>query len=199
MDKKPEIILLGAGGHCRSCIDVLESEDRFTVAGIVDRIDGVDSSSVLGYPILGTDADLPELRKQYAFALVAVGQIRSSAVRRRLFDELKEVGYELPTIISPHAYVSAHAQVGAGSIIMHQALVNAGASVGENCIINSKALIEHDVKVGADCHISTGAILNGGVNVGVGIFFGSNAVSVQEISIPAGSFVTAGSLEKGES
>ena len=48
MDKKPEIILLGAGGHCRSCIDVVESEGRFTVAGIVDRIDGGGSSSVLG-------------------------------------------------------------------------------------------------------------------------------------------------------
>jgi sugar O-acyltransferase (sialic acid O-acetyltransferase NeuD family) len=198
MDKKPKIILLGAGGHCRSCIDVVESEGCFTVAGIVDRIDGGDSSSVLGYPILGTDADLPELCKQYAFALVTVGQIRTSAVRRRLFDQLKELGYELPTIISPHAYVSAHAQVGAGSIIMHHALVNAGASVGENCIINSKALIEHDVRVGADCHISTGAIINGGVNVGAGTFFGSTAVSVQEISIPAGSFVRAGHLERGK-
>jgi sugar O-acyltransferase (sialic acid O-acetyltransferase NeuD family) len=197
MYKKPEIILLGAGGHCRSCIDVIEAEGRFSIAGIVDQVEAGAPASIFGYPILGTDDDLPELHKQYAFALVTVGQIRTSAVRRRLFDQLKELGYELPTIISPHAYVSAHAQVAAGSIIMHHALVNAGASVGENCIINSKALIEHDVQVGADCHISTGSIINGGVDVGAGTFFGSNAVSVQEISIPAGSFVSAGCLERG--
>jgi sugar O-acyltransferase (sialic acid O-acetyltransferase NeuD family) len=199
MDKKTEIILLGAGGHCRSCIDVIEAEGRFSIAGIVDRVEAGAPASVLGYPVIGTDDDLPELRKQYAFALVTVGQTRSSTVRRRLFDVLQALGFELPTVVSPHAYVSSHAQVGAGTIVMHHALVNAGASVGENCIINTKALIEHDAQIAEDCHISTGAILNGGVNVGAGTFFGSNAVSVQEISIPAGSFIRAGHLERGKS
>jgi sugar O-acyltransferase (sialic acid O-acetyltransferase NeuD family) len=198
MDKKPEIILLGAGGHCRSCIDVIEAEGRFAIAGIVDRIDGGDSASILGYPIIGTDEDLPELRKRYRFALVSVGQIRTSVVRRRLFDRLRELDFDLPTITSPHAYVSSHAKVGAGAIVMHHAFVNAGASVGENCIINTKALIEHDAQIGADCHISTGAIINGGVVVGAGTFFGSNAVSVQEISIPDGSFIKAGHLKHEE-
>jgi sugar O-acyltransferase (sialic acid O-acetyltransferase NeuD family) len=198
MDKKPKIILLGAGGHCRACIDVIEAEGRFTVAGVVDQIEGGDPAPVLGYPIIGTDANLSELRKRYAFAFVTVGQIRTSTVRRRLFNRLQELGYELPSITSPHAYVSSHAQVGAGSIIMHHALVNAGASIGDNCIINTKALIEHDVQIGADCHISTGAIINGGVDVGAGTFFGSNAVSVQEISISAGSFIRAGYLERGK-
>jgi len=198
MDNKPKIILLGAGGHCRSCIDVIEEEGRFSIAGIVDRVEAGVATSVLGYPVIGTDDDLPELRKQYAFALVTVGQIRSSAVRRRLFDVLQELGFELPTVVSPHAYVSSHAQVGAGTIVMHHALVNAGANVGENCIINTKALVEHDVQIGADCHISTGAIINGGVVVGAGTFCGSNTVTVQEISIPAGSFIKAGHLECGE-
>ena len=198
MDKKPEIILLGGGGHCRSCIDVIESEGRFEIAGIVDSFDGGDVANLFGYPVIGADEDLPELRKQFTFAFVTVGQIQSARVRRRLFERLSELGFELPVVVSPRAYVSAHALIASGTIVMHDALVNAGAKVGENCIINSKALIEHDAQVEADCHISTGAIINGGVNVGAGTFFGSQAVSVQGISIAAGSFVKAGSLEKGE-
>lgn len=198
MDKKPKIILLGAGGHCRSCIDVIEAEGRFSIAGIVDRIGSDDSEPILDYPIIGTDENLPDLRKRYEFALITVGQLRSAEARRRLFERLGELDFVLPAIVSPHAYVSSHARVGAGSIIMHHALVNAGAAVGENCIINSKALIEHDAQIGVDCHISTGAIINGGVNIGAGTFFGSNAVSVQAISVPAGSFVKAGCLERGE-
>jgi sugar O-acyltransferase (sialic acid O-acetyltransferase NeuD family) len=193
---KLQIILIGAGGHCRSCIDVIEQEGRFTVAGVIDRPDS-GAASVLGYPVLGEDADLPGLRKQYAFALVAVGQLKSASVRIQLFERLKSIGFELPVILSPRAYVSKHAQVGAGTIVMHDALINAGASVGENCIINSKALIEHDATVGSHCHISTGAIVNGGVSVGSGTFFGSNAVSVHGVSIPEGSFIPAGSLERG--
>jgi sugar O-acyltransferase (sialic acid O-acetyltransferase NeuD family) len=198
MDKKPEIILLGGGGHCRSCIDVIESEGRFEIAGIVDSFDDGDVANLFGYPVIGADEDLPELRKQFTYAFVTVGQIRSASVRRRLFDRLSELGFEIPVVVSPRAYVSAHAHIASGTIVMHDALVNAGATVSENCIVNSKALIEHDAQVEADCHISTGAIINGGVDVGAGTFFGSQAVSVQGISIAAGSFVKAGSLEKGD-
>ena len=35
--KKPEIILVGGGGHCKSCIDVIEAESRFTIKGIIDQ------------------------------------------------------------------------------------------------------------------------------------------------------------------
>jgi sugar O-acyltransferase (sialic acid O-acetyltransferase NeuD family) len=193
---RPLIILIGAGGHCRSCIDVIEMEGRFTVAGVVDRPDS-GIVSVLGYPVLGVDSDLSNLRKQYAFALVAVGQIKSPTVRIQLFERLKSLGFELPIIQSSRAYVSKHAKVGAGTIVMHDALINTGASVGENCIINSKALIEHDAIVGSHCHISTGAIVNGEVSIGARTFFGSHAVSVHGVSIPEESFVRAGSLERG--
>jgi sugar O-acyltransferase (sialic acid O-acetyltransferase NeuD family) len=193
---RPKIILIGAGGHCRSCIDVIEMEGRFTVAGVVDRL-GSGMASVLGYPVLGVDSDLSNLREKYDFALVAVGQIKSPTVRIQLFEKLKSIGFDLPVIQSPRAYVSKHAKVAAGTIVMHDALINAGASVGENCIINSKALIEHDAIVGAHCHISTGSIVNGEVNIGARTFFGSNAVSVHGISIPEDSFIPARSLERG--
>lgn len=195
---KPRIILIGAGGHCRACIDVIETEGRFVIAGVVDRAASADRTPVLGYPVIGTDDDLSNLRKQYDFALITVGQIKTPAIRIRLFKCLKDIGFELPVICSPRAYISKHANVGAGTIVMHDALINTGASIGENCIINSKALVEHDAVVGSHCHISTGAIINGGVNVGVGTFFGSNAVSAQGISIHDGSFIKAGQLERGE-
>jgi sugar O-acyltransferase (sialic acid O-acetyltransferase NeuD family) len=159
---KPKIILVGAGGHCRSCIDVIEREGRFDIAGVVDCPDFV-GENVLGYPLLGRDEDLPALREKCQYALVTVGQIKTPEIRMRLFQQLQSLAFELPAIISPGAYVSRHARVGAGTIVMHDALINAGASVGENCIINSKALIEHDATVGSHCHISTGAIVNGAV------------------------------------
>lgn len=193
----PKIILVGAGGHCRACMDVLEAEGKFEIAGVVDRPEAESAESVLDYPMLGTDGDLGQLRERFAYALVTVGQIKTPAVRIRLFEQLQSLGYELPTICSPRAWISKRARVGAGTIVMHDALINAGATIGENCIINSKALVEHDASVGPHCHISTGAILNGGARIGAGSFFGSNAVSFQGAVIPPGSVVPAGHLERG--
>lgn len=190
---KEPILLIGGGGHCKACIDVLEQEGRFVIAGIVDRPEK-RNQTVLGYTIIGTDADIPELLKSFPNALITLGQIKSPALRMELFDEIKQMGARFPVIQSPLAYVSKHAHIGEGTIVMHHALINAGASVGRNCIINTKALVEHDAVIEDHCHISTGAVVNGGVKIGSGSFFGSCAVSKEYSSISSGSFTKANSL-----
>jgi sugar O-acyltransferase (sialic acid O-acetyltransferase NeuD family) len=190
---KEKIILVGGGGHCSACIDVIEQEDRFTIAGIVD-MPAKKQQTVLGYPVIGTDADLSELVKACPNVLITLGQIKSANRRMELFNDLKRIGAQFPMIQSPLAYISPHAQVSEGTIVMHHALINAGASVGRNCIINNKALIEHDAVIEDHCHISTGAVVNGGVTIGSGTFFGSGAVAAENTSIPSHSFIKANSL-----
>ena len=176
------MILIGGGGHCKSCIDVIEQQGKYQIAGIVDIPEKLHQK-VLGYEVIATDKDLPRLVNGYENFLITLGQIKSPEKRISIFQTLKESGAKLPVIISPLAYVSKHAEIGDGTIIMHNALINAGAKIGSNCIINSKALIEHDAIIGDNCHIATGAIINGGVKVGRGTFFGSNTVSKEYIEI----------------
>ena len=185
------ILLIGGGGHCRACVDVLEQEGRFQIAGIVER-NGGPREAVLGYPVLGTDEELPQLKEKYKFVLVTVGQIKSAAPRKRLYEQLIALGFQLPVIVSPRSYVSPHAKLGSGTIVMHDALVNAGAHVGENCILNSKSLIEHDARVGGHCHISTGSILNGETQIGHESFVGSGAVVREGVRVGARSLVAGG-------
>lgn len=190
---KEKIILIGGGGHCRSVIDVIEAENRFEITGIIDKKELI-GSLVLGYEIIGCDDDLSNIFKSIKNAVITVGHLQDSSLRVSLYNKLKSIGFKLPPIISPLAYISKHAIVGEGTVIMHQALINANAKIGKNCIINTKALVEHDVIVEDNCHISTGSILNGGVIVKSNTFFGSNATSKQYSSIDG--FVKAGSVFK---
>lgn len=192
-----EIILMGGGGHCRSVIDVIEQQGEYKIIGIIDQNEAKVGSKVLGYEVIGTD-NILEGFSHIPYALVTVGQLDSPAVRIEIKQKLERLGFILPVIVSPNAYVSKHASVGAGTVVMHDAVINAAAIVGENCIINTKALIEHDVVIENDCHISTGAIVNGGVVVKAGTFFGSNATSKQYEEIKSGSFIKAGTVTKGK-
>jgi sugar O-acyltransferase (sialic acid O-acetyltransferase NeuD family) len=176
------ILLVGAGGHAVSCIDVIEQQGEFTVAGLIGSGSEV-GSTVLGYPVIGTDEELPSLVARYGAALIAVGQIRTSELRIRLFELLVRLGSQTPTIVSPRAYVSRHAKLGAGTIVMHGALVNAAASIGRNCIVNSNALIEHHATIADHCHISTATVVNGEVAIGAGTFVGSNSEIRQGVRI----------------
>lgn len=187
------IILVGGGGHCRSVIDVIEQQGKYQIVGIVDLKELI-GQQVLGYPVIGCDDQLPELLERCRTAVITVGHLRSNHLRLKLYELLKDIGYALPVITSPLAYVSQHAEIGEGTVVMHHALINANASIGKNCIINSKALIEHDVQVGDHCHISTASVLNGGVVVADHTFVGSNATSKQEAQLTG--FIKAGSLAK---
>ena len=187
-----KIILIGGGGHCHSCIDVIERTKAFTIAGILEKEADQIPGNVMGYPVIGFDRDLERLRKNHAHALVTLGQIGTASIRSKIFNRLKALDYTIPTVVSPLAYVSRHALIGEGTIVMHHALVNAGTRVGKNCILNTKCLIEHDVTIGNHTHISTGTVLNGGVHVGDSCFVGSSAVVVQGVDIPDTFFIKAG-------
>jgi sugar O-acyltransferase (sialic acid O-acetyltransferase NeuD family) len=188
---KEKIILVGGGGHCKSCIDVIEREGKYQIAGIVDVSEKLHQK-VLGYEIIATDDDLPRMVDEYENFLITLGQIKSPEKRIWIFQTLKKSGAKLPEIISPLAYVSKHAEIGDGTIIMHHVLINAGARIGKNCIVNTKALIEHDAIIGDHCHIATGAIINGGVGVGSGTFFGSNAVCKEYVEIGENAVIGCG-------
>jgi len=186
-----KIILIGGGGHCKSCIDVIEQEGKYQTAGIVDLPEKLHEK-IFGYEVIATDDELPLLAKEYSNFLITIGQIRSANQRILLFNRLRELGARFPVIFSPLCYVSKHASVAEGTIVMHHALVNAGAKVGANCIINTKALIEHDAVIEDHCHIATAAIVNGGVKIKSGTFFGSNAVTRGYVTVGEKSFINCG-------
>ncbi len=191
--KNQSLILIGGGGHCKSCIDVVEQNGFYTIAGIIDAKDKI-GEKVLGYEIIGSDEDLPLFTKEYGNFLISLGHLGNPFRRKEIFNLIKSLHGNFPVIVSPLAYVSQHAVVNKGTIIMHQAVVNAGAVIGANCIVNTKALIEHDVVIEDDCHISTAAIVNGGVKVGKNTFLGSGAVCVQYTTIKPDSFIKANSI-----
>ncbi len=189
------LILIGAGGHAKSCIDVIEAQGKYNIIGLIDIKEKI-GKSLLGYPIIDCDENIMKYNDPNNYFLITLGQIKTAFKRKRLYEYLKKHNAKMATITAPDSYISKYAKVGEGTIIMHGAFLNAGTEVGNNCIINTKALLEHDVKVEEHCHISTGAVLNGDVEIGSESFVGSNATIVQGVKIPVNSFIKAGSLAK---
>ena len=131
---KSKLILVGGGGHCKSCIDVIEAEGKFAIIGIVD-IPRKRGEKILGYEVIANDQELPALMEKYSNFLITMGQIKSPRARIKLYTQIKQLGGTFPIVVSPRAYVSRHALLGEGTIVMHDAIVNTSADIGKNCII----------------------------------------------------------------
>ena len=187
-----KILLFGAGGHAKSCIDVIEKSKKYTVLNLIDD---KKTGNLYGYQII-IEKELFEIKKKCKQALITFGGIKNLKLRKIKFDELKKIGFLFPVIISPTSYISNNSQIDEGSILMHQTLLNTGSRIGKNCIINTKVLIEHDVKVEDNCHISTGSIINGNVLIKENTFLGSGCIVHNNISIGKNCIITAGSIIK---
>jgi sugar O-acyltransferase (sialic acid O-acetyltransferase NeuD family) len=195
-----KLILVGGGGHCKSCIDVIGSVPGWEIAGVLDKDPNIQ---LPGIKVLGDDSLIEELSKEGHGFLVTIGFITSSSVRIKLFERLSTLNAAFPVIIASSAHVSKYSTIGKGTIVMHNALVNSGAQIGKNCIINTGALVEHDCFIGDHSHISTHAVVNGDCQIGSRVFVGSNAVInngieiADDIIIGAGTVVNRALKEKG--
>lgn len=185
------IILIGGGGHCISCIDVIEMTKEFSILGIIDS-SKKKGTKILDYEVIGDDNDIEILSKTCVNFLITIGQIKSHLIRQEIYLKLKKLNLKLPIIISPLSYVSRYADINEGTIVMHDAIINAGAKLGKCNIINSKSLIEHEVLVGDFCHISTSSIVNGQTVIEDNCFIGSNSVLVNNIKIKKNTIIPAG-------
>ena len=186
-----KIILIGAGGHAKSCVDVIDSQKKFKVSLMVDKVykNQGQIKTILELNFLANY----ELSKKNLF--IGVGQLKSGKLRKKIFKFYKNKGCIFPTIKSKLSYVSKNSSIGEGTIIMHKAFVNSNVSIGKNCIINSGVIIEHDVIIGNNVHIAPGAIILGGCNIKENSFIGSgtvlkqNTILTKETILPSGKYI----------
>ena len=60
--EKENIILVGGGGHCKACIDVIELEKKFNIIGILDDDESKIGFTILGYQIIGTSNQINDFK-----------------------------------------------------------------------------------------------------------------------------------------
>ena len=91
------ILLIGSGGHSRSLIDLIETTGQWNIYGLIGFPHQI-GGNVLGYPIIGSDEDLPKLRKNCSSAVLAIGQLPNPAKREKYSTYLRELNFHFPVL-----------------------------------------------------------------------------------------------------
>mgnify|MGYP001210159889 CR=1 FL=1 len=172
------MILIGASGHAKVIIDILEKTEE-KVSYLVDA--NPDIKELAGYDVVADNGYEPSEEEEY---IISIG---SNAIRKRIADQRK---LKFGWAIHPSAILGDDVSVGQGTVIMAGAIVNSSTQIGSHCIINTSASVDHDCKLGDFVHISPNATLCGTIEVGEGTQVGAGATIIPNIKI--GKWVTIG-------
>ena len=189
------VIGLGAGGHAKVVIEILQLHKAYEVVELVDTKRELWGTKVLGIAVLGGDELLPLLyEKGVRHAFIGLGAVRDTTARRELYEKARRLGFELVSAVHPQAIISPSADMGHGPTIMAGAIINAASKVGDNVVINTGAIIEHDCTISDHTYVASGAQLASNVAVGEGSYIGLGASVRQCIHIGRNSIVGAGAV-----
>ena len=187
---KPSAVIIGAGGHAKVIIDILQEAGGYDLVGCLShRFEG---GSVLGVPVLGSEELLGQLYREgirVAFAAIGDNRVRQSVAR-----SLQAVGFTLLNAMSRHAIVSGRVGLGQGIAVMPGAVINVDTQIGDGVIVNTGATIDHDCRVGEYAHIGPGTNLAGGVHIGEGTLLGVGCRAIPGKTVGAWSVIGAGSV-----
>lgn len=178
------LIIIGAGGHGKVIADNAIKNGYTDICFVDDHATG----TCMGFPIVGTGADVSSLDNGKTDFIIGVG---NNEIRKRIA-EAHDVNWV--TLVHPSAQIGACVSIGKGTVVMAGAIINPCASIGEHCIINTGAIVEHDNVVEDYVHISPNAALGGAVRVGNLTHVGIGAVVKNNIAICDHCVIGAGAV-----
>ena len=184
----PPVLMIGAGGHAKVVIELVRAAGAYEIIGLIDL--NLSGPPILDVPILGTDRDLPRLRREgIKHAFVGIG---NNQRRLQTGYYLRQIDFKIINAISPAAIVSVSARLGDGIAVMAGAVINAEARIDDFSIINTHASVDHDCWVGEGAHVCPGSTLAGNVRIGSLAFIGAGATVIPGTTIGQHATIGAG-------
>lgn len=177
------VYLIGAGGHAKVIIEILEDQDIY-VAAVQDsnpEIRSLFDCEVFQELPPAFDANTDRI-------IISIG---NNAVRKRIASNCE---YRFASAVHKCACISKRATIGEGTVVMPGVSINTSVEIGKHSIINTNASIDHDCILEDYVHISPNAALAGNVKVGEGTHIGIGACVIQGVTIGKWCTIGAGAV-----
>ena len=181
------IAIIGAGGHTRSSLNLLNNHFEQSKFHIYDTSYNKNSHEVI--------SDIPvcnkiEMIDTSSKVFVSIGDNKERAF---YFNKFKK---QLLTInlFHPTSIIENKTTFGISNQIFALAYINSHAIIGDDNIINTQAVIEHEVIIGNHNHISVGSKICGRSKIGDFCFFGAGSIVIDKINICDNVIIGAGAV-----
>jgi len=192
--EKQNIIIIGASGHSKVVIDIIERLNNYNIIGLIDTYKS-KRNKIFHYEILGTEENLYSLIKEFNIyaGIIAIGD---NWIRKTIHEKITKMipDFKFISAIHPNAIIGKNVKIGKGTVIMPGAIVNCDSKIGDYCILNTKSSLGHDGIMKNFSSLAPNATVGGNTVIGIGAAICLGANVIQNITIGNHSIIGAGSL-----
>jgi len=168
-----KVIIIGAGGHTRSLVNLLELSS-YLIKGIYDD-NFKNDEEISGYKLLGRISDID--RDIRLVLSVGDNKKREDFYNKFCNQVLKD------NLMHPRAVIEKRVSLGNSNQILSGVYINSNAVIGSNNILNTRCVIEHEAIIGNHNHIAVGVLVCGRANIGNRCFIGAGTVIIDKVRI----------------
>ena len=197
MASPERVVVVGASGFGRECLDVLEAMaaagSPVEVAGVVD--DGpselnLERLAAAGFAYLGT---VEEWLAAWRTRCRTCSGSAAREVRQTARGPSRGAGARPFTAIHPSAIFGAQVVVGEGVVVCAGATVSTNVRLGRHVHVNPNATIGHDAVLCDFVSVNPAAVISGEVTIGGGHPMGASATVLQNLAVGEGAIIGAAS------
>lgn len=145
------LLILGAGTHG-------EVVKEIALACGYKKIAFLDDNSNIA---IGKIKNIDEFL-EYTDVVVSIG---IGDLRECLLNQALKLGFQIPVLIHPSAYVSPSASIGMGTIVEPKSIINSNVIIDEGVIVSVGAIIDHNAKIDKYSQVNAGCIIKSGASV----------------------------------
>jgi sugar O-acyltransferase (sialic acid O-acetyltransferase NeuD family) len=189
-----KILLFGGGNQVHYTIDIIEKENKYEIAGIIDSVHEIGSDRY-GYKVLGRQENLKSIVEEHKIdaGIITIGDNWS---RSKVYESIIEQmpSFEFVNAIHPSVIIGKNVDLGFGVVMMAGVIVNPLAKIGNFTFFATGCQIEHDCIIEEFASVSAGSIMGGYVTVGKFSAITLGVTILDRLTIGENSVIGSGSL-----
>ena len=189
-----KIIIYGTGKLAQMVFYLLEGSNEYQVEAFCAKKEYCNSDDFLEKPLI----DFSKIELYYPPSsykmLTVIGGLGGTGLRKTMYDEGKEKGYEHINYIHPTVIIQGKVEMGENNIIFPNSIIGFSGKFGNNNLVREKTYIGHDFNIGDHCFIGVDCNIGGEGTIRDLNYIAMNTTITNNVYIEEKNFIGIGSL-----
>lgn len=198
MTKSRKLVLIGDSAFAEVAYEYFTHDSEYEVAAFAVERAYLRREELFGLPVVPFEELPSRFSPQEHEFYAALVYTQGNALRARLYEAAKEMGYRPASYVSPRAFVWRNVALGEHCFVFEDNVIQPFARIGANVVLWSGNHIGHHSSVGDHCFVSSHCVVSGFVHIGPSCFLGVNSTFANNLSVGARSVIGAGALVLGD-